>query len=182
MEPVLEFAVGQFGTFLATRGRARTAREALEAEMAANGATTAVLVCFADVEAMTISFADEFLGRFYSALAAGHLMTAGVQLSGLNEETREAVSICLERRDLVAVTKDDGEATLVGRTEVLQETFDALRNLGVFRAVDLAAALSITPQNANNRLKRLVDAGAVQRRQAPVSNRGGREFIYTVSS
>jgi DNA-binding Lrp family transcriptional regulator len=50
--------------------------------------------------------------------------------------------------------------------------------LGEFRANNLAAALSISPQNANNRLKRLVDAGALQRRQALVSNRGSKEFVY----
>ncbi|WP_285796137.1 hypothetical protein [Micromonospora sp. NBRC 107095] len=180
MDPVLEFAVKQFGTFLATRGRARAVRESLEAEIAANGAETAVVICLAGVDAMTISFADEFLGRLYSSLAAGDLIAAGVRLSGLNEETREAVSICLERRDLVAVANDGGGATLVGRTEVLQETFAAVLRLGELRALDLADALSITPQNANNRLKRLVEAGAVLRRQAAVSNRGGREFIYTV--
>src|SRR5438045_751877 len=101
--PVLNFAVSGYGNFLATRGSAKTAREGLEAAIEAQPAASLVVIRFDGVEAMTISFADEFLGRFYSALASGHLATAGVQLSGLNEETREAVSICLERRDLVAV-------------------------------------------------------------------------------
>jgi predicted transcriptional regulator len=68
----------------------------------------------------------------------------------------------------------------MGRSEPLVDTFRAALELGEFRANDLATALSITPQNANNRLKRLVEAGALRRRQASVSNRGGKEFVYSV--
>jgi len=101
-----------------------------------------------------------------------------VRLAGLNEETREAVDICLERRDLVALAFEGDNPVLLGRTEPLQETFDAVLQLREFRATDLATLLSITPQNANNRLKRLVEAAALRRRQANVSNRGGKEFVY----
>ena len=44
----------------------------------------------------------------------------------------------MERRDLVAVAIDDGETALVGKTEVLQETFQAALDLGEFRAAELA--------------------------------------------
>ncbi len=174
----LDFPVRQFGAFLATRSKARQAREDLEGAIQV-AAGPVVTIDFGGVEAMTISFADEFLGKFYLALGAGDLMTAGVRLDGLNEETREAVAICLERRDLVALVLENDVPTLVGRTEPLLETFEAVLQLHEFRAVDLAAQLSITAQNANNRLKRLVDAAALQRRQAAVSNRGGKEFVYT---
>ncbi|WP_158289934.1 STAS-like domain-containing protein [Micromonospora sp. S4605] len=175
----LDFSVDQFGAFLATRSKAQQARERLEREIKSAGAGTVVTVDFNGVEAMTISFADEFLGKLYTALSAGDHPTAGVRLAGLNEETREAIDICLERRDLIALALDDGP-TLLGRTEPLQETFDAVLQLREFRAADLATRLSITAQNANNRLKRLVDAAALHRRQAAVSNRGGKEFVYTL--
>lgn len=180
MESVLEFPIGQYGTFLATRSSARQAREDLEARIRAQIVPATVFIRFDHVEAMTISFADEFLGRFFSAQVAGDVPTAGVLLSGFNEETREAVAICLERRDTVALAVDDDQLTLMGRVEPLSETFQAVLKLGEFRAVDLASALGITAQNANNRLKKLVEAGAVQRRQASVSNRGGKEFVYVM--
>ncbi len=180
MISVLDFSVAQYGTFLATRLSAKTAREELEARIKAHNGAVAVYISFDGVEAMTISFADEFLGRFYSSMAAGFLATAGVLLSGFNEETREAVAICLDRRDAVALAMDNDQTTLTGRTESLVDTFRAALELSEFRANDLAEALSITPQNANNRLKRLVEAGALQRRQAAVSNRGGKEFVYSV--
>jgi hypothetical protein len=180
MESVLEFPIGQYGTFLATRSSARQAREDLEARIRIQGVPTTVLIRFDDVEAMTISFADEFLGRFYSAQAAGDAPTSGVILSGFNEETRETVAICLERRDALALAVDNDRSTLVGRVDSLAETFQAVLRLGEFRAIDLASALGITAQNANNRLKKLVDAGVVQRRQVSVSNRGGKEFVYRI--
>jgi hypothetical protein len=161
-------------------GVRRTAREDLEARIMAQGGATTVYIRFDEIEAMTISLADEFLGRFYSSMAAGDVATAGVLLSGFNEETREAVAICLERRDVIALAVDNNQTRLMGRIESLVDTFRAVLGLGEFRANDLATALSITPQNANNRLKRLVEAGALQRRQASVSNRGGKEFVYSV--
>lgn len=175
----LDFPVDRFGTFLATRSKARQAREQLEHDIATVGPGAVVTVNFSGVEAMTISFADEFLGKLYTALRAGDYPATGVRLTGLNEETREAIDICLERRDLIALALDDGP-TLLGRTEPLQETFDAVLQLREFRAADLAAKLSITATNANNRLKRLVDAAALHRRQVAVSNRGGKEFIYVL--
>jgi hypothetical protein len=177
---VLDFPVAQCGKFLATRGSAKTAREALEAQIKARGDAPTVCIRFDDVEAMTISFADELLGRFYSAMAAGDVVTSGVLLSGFNEETHEAAVICLERRDVVALAVENNATTLIGRTDSLIDTFRTALQLGEFRANDLATVLSITAQNANNRLKRLVEAGVLQRRQAPVSNRGGKEFLYNI--
>jgi hypothetical protein len=161
VQRVLEFAVSQYGKFLATRSVARTARENLEARIVAYGPATLVAVRFDEVDAMTISFADEFLGRFYAALAAGDVAASGVELSGLNEETRETAAVCLERRDLVGAAVRDGTATLLGKIDNLQTTYEAARSVGTFRAAEIATTLGITPQNANNRLKKLVEAGAM---------------------
>src|SRR5437764_327050 len=123
MEITLEFAVRKYGPFLATRGSARKAREDVESLIASRGRVDTVMIDFAEVEAMTISFADEFIGRFYASLATGDIPADGVLLAGLNEETREAVSICLERRDLVAAGADDGQQTLLCASEFLTETY-----------------------------------------------------------
>jgi hypothetical protein len=181
METMLEFAVGKCGTFLATRGSARVARADLESRIASRGRVDTVLIEFAGVEAMTISFADEFLGRFYASLAAGDVPADGVLLLGLNEETCEAVSVCLERRDLVAVGVSDGQQTLLGAAEFLTETYRQALTLATFSAAELSDLLKISPQNMNNRLKRLVAAGAVQRRRV-APERGGKEFVYSVTS
>jgi hypothetical protein len=180
MNAVLDFPVAQYGTFLATRASGQSVRADLEARVKSQGYATTVYIRFDDVEAMTISFADEFIGHFYSSMAVGDVATAGVLLSGFNAETREAVAICLERRDVAALASDNNHTILIGRTESIAETFQAALQLKEFRANDIAAKLSITPQNANNRLKRLLEAGALQRKQVPISNRGGKEFVYKV--
>lgn len=175
----LRFAVKDYGSFLATRPSARSARNDLEAEIERERQDCLVVISFHGVDAMTISFADEFLGRFYSALSFGDIRVTGALIEGMNSETRETVSICLERRDLVAAAVENDQGDLVGGAEFLRQTYAKSATLGTFRASELSAALGITHQNANNRLKRLVEAGAVHRRRLALSDRGGKEFVYT---
>lgn len=175
----LEFAVAQLhdGQFLATRSRGRAIREDLEDRITRQH-PDGVLINFAGVEAMTISFADEFLGRFYAALTAD---APAILLLGLNDENVTTISICLERRDLAAAAIVDGKHALLGAPEHLIDTYRRALDHGTFSALDLSSELSISPQNMNNRLKRLVVAGAIQRRRVAASH-GGKEFIYIVPS
>lgn len=69
-------------------------------------------------------------------MATGDVATAGVLLSGFNEETREAVAICLERRDVVALAVDRNQTMLMGRSESLVDTFRA--------ALELASSAPMT--------------------------------------
>jgi hypothetical protein len=176
----ITFAVGQRGAFLATRGKARTIRQDLEERIASEPATELVVIDFSGVEAMTISFADEFLGRFFTALAAGDVRPIAILLNGLNEETTEAITICLERRELAAVTSVGDDRRLLGAQEFLAESYRQALKLRQFKAGDFAAALGITPQNANNRLRRLVEAGAVRKERTTPAGRGGKEFSYAL--
>ncbi|WP_217575890.1 MarR family transcriptional regulator [Streptomyces sp. GbtcB7] len=133
---------------------------------------------FAGVVAMTNSFVDEFLGKFYTLLPAeGHAVEA-VQIAGLTEETRDAVAVCLQRRKQFAV--DAESFTLLGDAEVLAGTYDCARKLGTFRAAEIAEELQISLPNANNRLKRLLEAGALSRERSAGPDRGGKEFVYSV--
>lgn len=174
----LEYAVAQLhdGQFLATRSKGRTIREDLEDRIIRQRPDT-ILIDFAGVEAMTISFADEFLGRFYAALDTD---APAILLLGLNNENVATVSICLERRDLSAAAVIDGQHMLLGAPEYLNETYRHALNLGTFSALDLSFELNISPQNMNNRLKRLVAAGAIQRRRVTAGH-GGKEFAYTTA-
>jgi len=180
MSKCMTFAVGQRGAFLATRNSARAIREDLEERIASGPASEVVVIDFGGVEAMTISFADEFLGRFYTALAAGHVRPVAVLLTGLNEENTEAVTICLQRRELVAAALADSGRKLLGAQEFLAESYRHAVQLRNFKAGELAASLRITPQNANNRLKRLVKAGAVRKERTTSPGRGGKEFSYAL--
>ncbi|XVQ11115.1 STAS-like domain-containing protein [Spirillospora sp. CA-255316] len=137
-----------------------------------------IILDFASVKAMTNSFADELVGKLYISLGGGALTSGGVQLVGLDEETRDAIEVCLERRKLIAV--DGDEHILLAAEDFLQQTYDEARKLGTFIAADLAEALDISLPNANNRLKRLVAAGALVRTPDPGRERGGKQYSYSV--
>jgi hypothetical protein len=170
------FPVTKWGSFLATRKLAREARQSLE-ESIANERAVALIIDFEGVEAMTVSFTDEFLGKFQSGTDRTHDGIT-VMVSGLNEETSEAIQIALERRKTFVATDIDGAPQLLGSEDFLNETYLVCRELSEFRASDLATRLDITPQNANNRLNRLTAAGAVQRVRTRGLDRGGKEFAY----
>lgn len=179
MGELLNFDVGQHGhiRFLATRAKGREIRQQLEYQIEREHPDE-VVIDFADVEAMTISFADELIGRFYASLAAGDIPVLAVVIAGLNEENLATASVCLERRELAAIAIVDGQPALISALDYLAETYTQAKILGTFSALDLARQLAITPQNVNNRLKRLVEAGAI-RRQRAAGGRGGKEYTYT---
>ncbi|GAA2358105.1 winged helix-turn-helix transcriptional regulator [Streptomyces violaceusniger] len=174
----LTFPVSEPGTFLSTRGEGAHKRSALQAALRSAGPAPVLEIDFTGTEAMTHSFVDEFLGKFYVSLAVGDVQVAGVILIGLIKETRESVAVCLERRKQFAVQGEDH--TLLGDTNVIPDTYARARKLGAFRAQELAEALGISVTNANNRLKRLVQAGVLSRDRAPGPERGGKEFLYTL--
>ncbi|WP_034270646.1 STAS-like domain-containing protein [Haloechinothrix halophila] len=176
MTEPLVFNVIQLGSFPTTRSLARDGRNSLE-EMLAGKTRVDLTIDFTNVKAMTISFADEFLGKFLSTFdASSHEMT--IKVAGLNTENAEAVTICLERRETqVAVLNEDGTLTLVGAS-LLTDTFNAALELGEFKANDLAKSLDISPQNANNRLKRLAAVGALRKSRSTGAAHGGKEFSY----
>ena len=113
MGELLKFDVKQHGQeqFLAFRSKGRAMREGLEDQIAQRH-PDGVLIDFAGVEAMTISFADEFLGRFYASVAARDVLVPALLLLGLNEENLATVSICLQRRELAAAAIIDGQPVL----------------------------------------------------------------------
>jgi DNA-binding transcriptional ArsR family regulator len=165
------------GPLGSTRARGQQYREQLEDLLAAVPSDEVVVISFHKVKAMTGSFTDEFLGKLLVARAAGLTGRASVVLTGLSEETAEEVDMCLDRRKAVAVWADGTTIRLLGGDEMLKQTFAAGARRGQFRASDLAADLGTTQQNVNNRLKRLLEAGALLRgRQNPAA--GGREFLY----
>ncbi|MBL7261580.1 STAS-like domain-containing protein [Paractinoplanes lichenicola] len=175
------FPVAKVKDFLTTRDLAKRTLRDLQDETPEN--TETVIIDFDGVVAMTISFADEFLGEYYSALAGRDALPAVVALTGLHEELRETIDICLQRRDLIAAEERLGAVTLLAASNVITETFELAqelaRRVGAFTAMNAASQLNISAPNANNRLKKLVSARALIR-QHGVAERGGKEFTYVL--
>lgn len=171
------FAVEQHGKFLSTRELGKKVLRDMEDRVPAGAA--AVAIDFTSVIAMTHSLTDEFLGQYYSSLSTHDSAPATVTLTGMNDDVRETVIVCLERRDLIALGHQDEQLALLAASEVLNQTFTLALDLRKFTATNVADHLNITAPNANNRLKRLVAARALIRQQR-VADRGGKEFTYTV--
>lgn len=165
--------------FPTTRSQGRAHRGELD-DAVMGRSHVVLMIDFSGVEAMTISYADEFVAKFLESFDAGHSSVA-VAISNLNPENLEAIQVALERRHLCAVTRMDDTLELIGDLRA-KETFHVANALGSFRAGDLAASLNISPQNANNRLKPLVTCGALLRARVSGATRGGKEFVYSTLS
>lgn len=178
MTQAASFSVVQLGEFPATRGLGQEGRARLD-DLLAEREDIDLTIDFTGVQVMNISFADEFLGKF---LASHDFSAKGTTLkvTGLNADNHFSVIVCLDRRATQAVILEpDGECVLAG-DKMLAETFMRALALQKFKANDLADAMSLTAQNANNRLKRLTQVGAVRKTQVTGSPHGGREYMYEV--
>lgn len=172
------FSVSSLGShWLMARDTGARACRSLEEQLRSATADDDVVVDFDGVEAITFSFADEFVGRFMALRDAGALPQVGVVLTHLNEDIRETIALVLERRNLVAIERQGADGSLLGADRHLEETFTTALLLHEFKAAEIAERLGISPQNANNRLKRLTAAGAVKRVRTN-AERGGKEFAY----
>jgi predicted ArsR family transcriptional regulator len=169
------YQVARWNNFLATRERGRQVREDIESRLAELGA---VVLDFADVDGITVSFGDECVARLVIARAAGDFADRGLVMEGANEDVRETLETVLARRKVAGVMlSTSGDPEVLGEVGWLPETLKAALDLRGFRASELAERLGITPQAANNRLKMLVASGAVARERV-VPEGGGKEFEY----
>ena len=70
--------------FLAFRDEAAQKRNVLERELATKPEIAELVIDFRGVDAMTNSYADELIGKFYVTLAAGDAGVSTVELVGLS--------------------------------------------------------------------------------------------------
>lgn len=171
------------GPVAATRERGREVRERLENLLRSAEVGAVVEVDLTGVEAMTVSFADELIGRLMTDRAAGEFEGQAVIIVGKGDDVRETVQAVLERRKTGALYRDQAgsDAEPLAGPPWFRETVSQAQRLGRFSALDLARELDLSPQAANNRLKQLSASGAVVReRTVPVG--GGKEYEYRAAS
>jgi DNA-binding MarR family transcriptional regulator len=152
-------------------------RAQLLKQIEAGSTDDTAIVDFEGLQAMTFSFADEFIGKLLALREADLTPPVGIVVTGLAQDPLETIELVLERRSLPLVLQEKDGARLLGDDGHLTATYDVALLLGTFKASEIAEQLGITPQNANNRLKKLAGAGAVRRQRAS-SERGGKEFTY----
>lgn len=172
----MHFSVPTANQLLTTRSEGDKIRRQLEEEFRKQRPDH-LEVDFGDVKALTISFTDEFLGRFLTEVQGAPHEPIPIMLSGLNEDTAEEVHAVLGRRTLVVAARVDGRLRLLGDDKYLRAMLEEVVTTREATPATLAVNLSITVQNANNRLKRLVDAGSLERTRSSLPG-GGREYSY----
>lgn len=178
---MIRYEVARWNNFLATRERGRRVREDIEAKLAQLGVGDTLLLDFAGVEGITVSFGDETLAKLVVARMSGDFTDRGLIIEGANEDVRETLESVLARRKLAVVSVSaTGEPKVLGDVGWLPETLRAALDLQTFRASEIAERLGLTPQAANNRLRMLVASGAVAK-QRVVPEGGGKEFSYKAS-
>jgi hypothetical protein len=167
---------GEDGVLVSRVGGAR-ARELMEHEIAALPAEAPVAFDFSKVRAMDVPFADEAIAKLVGGKRAGYLGAHPLLALKLTPDVRDSLSAALRERGLSLLSINDDGAELLGGDAVMSQTLYAARELGEFSVAEIATALDLKVQAANNRLRSLVETGALTRVRV-VPERGGREFRY----
>lgn len=175
------YRVNDIAVYPTTREQGRIGRDQLDHLL--NGQRDPDLtISFDGVAGMTHSFIDEFLGRFLSMDELERLGIT-VKVTSMSQENLETLEVCLERRsEFVAYVDAQDNLNLLAADQVAQDTFQAVLERGQCKALDVAAMLKTTPQNANNRLKRLARFGAIRKSPVTGGGHGGREYAYEAVS
>jgi hypothetical protein len=167
----------------ATRQRGQEWRQRLEQLLRQSAPGDLVEIDLTGLEAMTVSFADELIGRFLADRLTGDFQDRAVVVVGDSDDVRETLEAVLERRDTGALYRSGRRGALepIAGPAWFRETVEQANQLRVFRAHDLAERLHKSPQAVNNRLKQLAASGAVLRERA-VPQGGGKEFTYRAAT
>lgn len=164
---------------LASRDTAVTARSGIEREIAAQRPGEPIVLDFDGVAAISVTFADECVGRLLSSRLAGYDEDHPILALNANEGVRDTLDAALRARRLALLSFGDHGPELLGGDEVLLDTLMEAVRLQRFTVGEIAQRLQLTPQAANNRLAHLVRSGALSRARI-IPSRGGREFRYEV--
>ena len=167
----------------ATRQRGQEWRQRLEQMLRDSAPGDLVEVDLTALEAMSVSFADELIGRFLADRLTGDFQDRAVVIVGDSDDVRETLEAVLERRDAGALyrTGKRGSVETLAVPSWFRETVEHANQLREFSASELAQRLNKSPQAVNNRLKQLAASGAVLRERG-VPQGGGKEFTYRAAT
>lgn len=170
------------GPFLIGQGKGQEARSDLERAVSSQQAgTEPVCIDFAGVKGVSVPFANAFFVPLLSPrVVSGYYGEHPVVVTHADPDVAETLEAVLRQSNLAVVALSvDPKAELLGGEPSLRETLRTAAAMGEFSAQQLAQLLGLTAPAANNRLKQLVQLGALIR--VPfVPSRGGREYRYRV--
>jgi STAS-like domain of unknown function (DUF4325) len=164
------------GAELATRVAAYIEREVVK-----QAPGEPIALDFIDIEGITVPFAEAFFGRLLGDRRTGLWEEHPFCIVDANEDVRSTVAAALEKHGLIVLSFGESGPELLGGSSILADTlksaFESANDEGEFRVSDVADLLSLSPQAANNRLRPLLQGGALSRSRT-VPAKGGKEFVY----
>jgi len=173
------FNLGQFGSHLWTRERARHIRGRVGDVLQTLRAGDILVVDATGVEAFDFSFADELFGKTLLTLG-GEYPGRFVVAENLTECAKENLAKALEGLSLTIIERRQGELTLLGKVHPAdQETFAEVVAVGATSAAALSKKLRVSLTAMNERLSKLTNLGLLRREKG--SSASGREqYVYRV--
>jgi hypothetical protein len=174
--------LGHDGPFLLGRDEGQQARARLERELLAQRTgEEPIAIDFADVKGMSVPFAHAFFVPLLSSRAiSGYYGEHPIIVINAAPDVSETLEAVMRQTNLAVVAlQNEPNAELLGGEPSLRETLHAAATMKEFSAQEIGKRLGLTAPAVNNRLKQLVQIGALVRTQlAPA--RGGREYRYKV--
>ena len=165
--------MGEDGPVLSTRERGREAADQVQ-EAFDRGS---IVINFKSVEVATPSFLDEIVRRL-SGLLRGNEERV-VVIAQANEDVADSLELVLDKHKMALATVKDDQLELLGGSAQLKTTLKAAQQMGSFSAADLAKELEVKLPNLHQRLKGLMEAGAVAREPDESATRGKRHRYDT---
>jgi hypothetical protein len=133
-----------------------------------------IVISFAGVEIATPSYLDEIVRRLGGLLRGNKERV--VVITGASEEVSESLELVLEKHRMALASVQDQQLTLLGGSAQLKKTLDAAQKLGSFTAADLAKELELKLPNLHQRLKDLMESGALARQPDESAVHGKRDL------
>ena len=151
---------------LSTRERGRVAADQVQ-EAFDRGS---IVINFKSVEVATPSFLDEIVRRLGGLLRGNEDRV--VVITEANEDVADSLELVLDKHKMALATVRDDQLELLGGSAQLKTTLAAAQQMGSFSAADLAKELEVKLPSLHQRLKGLMEAGAVAREPDESATRG----------
>jgi hypothetical protein len=177
-QDVLHIYISDHGRFLSTREAGKRTVRDFERLTRAPGD---VILDFNGVEAATPPYLQELFDAITTLILAGKGNGRIVLAANLNDDLAETMRyVAAHAKRGVAFLQHNKLDLIEDRPQLAETLREAQRLKPFFTAPELAERLEINPDTATQRLKRLVDLGAAERRTDPTARQGVRH-IYRVA-
>jgi hypothetical protein len=171
LSTLVQRSVASLYSHLVTRPTGRALRLGIESQIGEIGAVCLSVLDFTQVVVLDYSCADEAVAKLIQRYQmSDRPADAYFVARGLGDQHRDPIDEVLIRHNLALVAEVEGEFTLLGRADELEQSaWHALQHVRIGCADDVAGELDATSSDVGAALDRLAARRVVLRRGAPGS-------------